>query len=150
MNKVECNRFIAACLNDPPTKTYEDRIANVFEKYDDDKDEQLTIKNFLEFYEDSAKDRPQTVWNNLKNCRIRADLRSVDDPDVETVQVGELPRFHLGQRVDFYEALFGLLDAEELVAKATWKMLERLEISSVLYNEVLSGEESSQLKLLNL
>jgi ubiquitin carboxyl-terminal hydrolase 34 len=112
MNKVECNRFIAACLNDPPTKTYDDRIANVFDKYDEDKDDQLTIKNFLEFYEDSAKDRPQTVWNNLKNCRIRADLRSVDDPDIETVQVSELPRYHLGQRVDFYEALFGLLDAE--------------------------------------
>lgn len=150
MNKAECNRFIAACLNDPPTKTYEDRITHVFDKYDDDKDDQLTIKNFLEFYEDSAKDRPTTVWNNLKNCRIRPDLRSVDDPDIETVQVSELPRYNLGQRVDFYEALFGLLDAEESVAKATWKMLERLEVSSVLYNEVLSGEESSQLKLLNL
>lgn len=123
MNKVECNKFIAACLNDPITKTYDDRIATVYEKYDDDRDDQLTLKNFLEFYEDSAKDRPTTVWNNLKNCRIRPDLRSMDEPDIETVLVSDLPRYHLSQRVDFYEALFGLLDAEEAVAKSTWKML---------------------------
>lgn len=43
-----------------------------------------------------------------------------------------------------------MLDEEEQVANKTWKMFERLEISSVLYNEILGGSKENMMKLLSL
>lgn len=102
MSKDDCYKFIVVCLGDGTMKNYEDRIASVFNRYDDDKDDQLTVKNFLEFYEDSAKERPNTVWTNLRSCRIRYDFKSFDEPDQEMVDITQLPRYLLGQRPDFY------------------------------------------------
>lgn len=81
MSKDECQKFIVVCLGEATTRTYDERISGLYEKYDDDKDNLLTLDNFLLFYEDAAKERPNTVWGNLKNCRIRYDLKSMDDPD---------------------------------------------------------------------
>lgn len=81
MSKTDCNKFIVACLGESFTKNNEDRITTVYEKYDTDRDDHLTLQNFLDFYEDSAKERALTVWSNLKSFRIRYDFRSFDDPD---------------------------------------------------------------------
>ena len=49
--------------------------------YDDDHDDLLTLNNFLRFYEDAAKDRPSTVWSNLRSFGVRGDFRFNYEPD---------------------------------------------------------------------
>jgi hypothetical protein len=68
MGKVECTNFMAVCVNRLSTHLFKEGIIN--ENYDDDKDGYLTIKNFLKFYQDAARDQPSVVWDNLYNCGI--------------------------------------------------------------------------------
>ena len=55
MSKDDCQKFTAVCLGEATVRTYDDRISTVYEKYDDDKDNFLTLQNFLNFYEDASR-----------------------------------------------------------------------------------------------
>ncbi len=74
MSREQCHSFTCVCL-DSYSKRYDDKIASVYAKYDDDNDNFLTFDNFLKFYEDSAKDRASTVWSNLKNFGVTGDFQ---------------------------------------------------------------------------
>lgn len=81
MSKDECNSFTAACLGTAPSaKYYTDKISTVYSKYDDDNDGYLNFENFLTFYTDSARDRPSTVWANLRSFGVRGDFKFNDEP----------------------------------------------------------------------
>lgn len=75
MSKEDCANFTAKCLNSTSPKFYADRIDGVYKQYDDDKDDYLTLANFLAFYRDSAIDRLSTVWSNLHSFGVQNDLR---------------------------------------------------------------------------
>ena len=76
MNKDQCNGFTATCLgSNCTTKYYSEKITNLYNTYDDDKDGLLTFQNFIRFYEDAARDRPSTVWSNLRSFGVKGDFR---------------------------------------------------------------------------
>ena len=133
MSREECHNFTIVCLGEAASRTYDERISSLYEKYDDDKDNFLTFQNFLAFYEDAAKERPSTVWNNLKSCRIRYDFKPMDDPESDVLDVNALPRYELSLNDSFYEALFCLLSEDEEVAKSSWMMLEKMPVSRNMY-----------------
>ena len=54
MSKENCHDFTSACLG-TLNKRYDDKINNLFARYDYDHDDQLTLEGFLNFYEDSAR-----------------------------------------------------------------------------------------------
>ena len=81
MDKDQCNKFTAVCLgNGCTTKYYTEKITNLYNKYDDDNDGLLTFENFLRFYDDAARDRPSTVWSNLRCFGVRGDFRFNYEP----------------------------------------------------------------------
>ncbi len=79
MDKNQCNEFTTICLGvNCSAKYYHEKISSLYAKYDDDQDGLLTLDNFLLFYEDAAKDRPSTVWANLRSFGVRGDFRFKD------------------------------------------------------------------------
>lgn len=82
MDKNQCNSFTAICLgSNCSQKYYKEKISSLYNKYDDDNDGFLTFENFLKFYDDAAKDRPPTVWSNLRSFGVRGDFRFNDEPE---------------------------------------------------------------------
>ncbi len=63
------------------SKNYLDKIHPIYSKYDSDHDGLLDINDFLTFYTDAALDKPQTVWNNLKNLGVKGNFKLKDEPE---------------------------------------------------------------------
>lgn len=79
MSHNHCHDFTSVCLGSF-SKRHDDKIANFYEKYDDDKDDFLTFENFLAFFEEAAVDSKQgTVWSNLKSFGVNGDFRFNDE-----------------------------------------------------------------------
>ena len=81
MDKSQCNSFTTICLGSCSLKYYNQKISSLYAKYDEDNDGLLTLQNFLNFYVDAAKDRPSTVWSNLRNFGVRGDFKFKDEPE---------------------------------------------------------------------
>ena len=68
------------------------RIQNIFNQYNDDKDDEdniqdrLSCQGFLRFYRRAAIDRPDHVWNDLKVLNYNHNLKK-NDPDNNTVYI---------------------------------------------------------------
>lgn len=137
MNKEQCNSFTAMCLgSNCTTKYYSEKITNLYNTYDDDNDGLLTLANFLKFYEDAAKDRPSTVWSNLRSFGVKGDFRFNYEPE-EEVEVKKYPRVTISQQPKVYEILFDLLRIKG-VAESAFELLERLPISRKIEEQVLN------------
>lgn len=77
MSKDDYNRFTAMCLG-TYSKNYHDKIVIIYNKYDSNHDGLLSFDDFIRFYEDSALDKPQTVWSNLKNLGVKGNFKFKD------------------------------------------------------------------------
>lgn len=118
MDKEQCNSFTALCLGSTcSTKYYNEKITALYEKYDDDRDGLLTVENFLAFYEDAAKDRPPTVWSNLRSFGVRNDLRFADEPE-ENRELIKYPRSTIAQHPKVYDILFDILHIKQIASVA--------------------------------
>jgi hypothetical protein len=51
-------------------------VTNLIDQYDDDKDEKITLENFLLFYEQSPNEID--IWRNLRNAGYRYDFKKRD------------------------------------------------------------------------
>lgn len=92
MDKKLANDFTSACLGAScSTKFYNDKVSLLFSNYDDDADGYLTEENFLKFYGDACKDRPSTVWANLRNLGVMGNFRFNDETE-ENIEVTKYPR----------------------------------------------------------
>ena len=58
------------------------RVSEFFQEYDFDRDENITLDDFLRFYQKNANlaNRNDVVWSNLSNMRYRKDLKKYDEP----------------------------------------------------------------------
>ena len=79
MSKDQCNQFTAACLS-TTSKRYDEKVRDLFSRYDYDNDGFLSQEGFLSFYEDAAREnKTTTVWSNLKSFGVNADFRFADE-----------------------------------------------------------------------
>lgn len=80
MSKEDYNKFTGMCLG-TYSKSYYDKIHPIYNKYDSNQDGYLSFDDFLAFYTDAALDKPQTVWNNLKNLHVRGNFKFKDEAE---------------------------------------------------------------------
>ena len=71
MDKQHCLQFVSNCTSDQSACSIEDtRISGYFDKYDQEKKGYTLLNDFLDFYEKASLERPNVVWQNLKNHRF--------------------------------------------------------------------------------
>ena len=93
MDKDQCNSFTAVCLGShSTTKYYSEKISSLYNTYDEDKDGLLKFEEFLRFYEDAARDRPSTVWSNLRSHGVKSNLKFIDDLEEDENSPTTFPR----------------------------------------------------------
>lgn len=139
MDKSQCNAFTIICLGSTcSTKHYNEKISSLYNKYDEDNDGLLTFDNFIKFYEDAAKDRPTTVWSNLRSFDVKGDFRFSNEPE-ELVEVTKFPRNIIAEYPNVYDILFDLLHIKE-VASVAFELLERLPVSKSIEQQLLKIE----------
>lgn len=131
MDKPQCNAFTTICLGaNCSQKYYNEKITSLYAKYDDDNDGFLTFDNFLKFYEEAARDRPSTVWSNLKSFGVRGDFRFNDEPE-ELIEISKYPRNIIAEYPKVYDMLLDLLHIKEM-ASVAFELLERLPVSKTI------------------
>ncbi|EGR29288.1 ubiquitin carboxyl-terminal hydrolase family protein, putative [Ichthyophthirius multifiliis] len=144
MDKENCAKFIHSCANDN-CKADDPRVIQTFNEWDDDKDNLLTLENFLSFYKKACFDKISVVWKNLHSHGYRNDLKKLSEIGEEVEDINILPRKILMQNYSFYNLLFSLLDINE-VAEQVKSLLNRLPISPEIMNKVVNLEGVKQVK----
>lgn len=147
MGRKQCSNYIAGV-----TTTYcpinDSRISDLFYRYDLDKDDKISIEDFLRFYKDCIEDpiKLENVEKNLYNLHFRRDLK----PYNAELQCNEqlLFRYHLFNDKEIYEFLFELSKHEDLqLSRLAQNILVRLptydKVTSSLANTFdLKGKNS--------
>lgn len=86
------------------------RVSEFFRDYDLDRDDNITVEDFLKFYKaNSTYDRDPVVWKNLSTMRYRKDLKKYDDP-IEKPPHELLFRYNLVNHPKIYGMLFDLTE----------------------------------------
>ena len=78
MTPESATRFILGATNELIQKE-DGRIIGLFNAYDSDKDGVIERHEFLKFYEDAAREKPDRVFENMKSHFIRGDLLKCSD-----------------------------------------------------------------------
>lgn len=79
MGKKECGDYIEG-VTQGFCPIFDNRISTLFTEYDQDRDDILTLDDFLRFYKDCLLDpeKADVVDKNLANLRFRRDLKAFD------------------------------------------------------------------------
>lgn len=96
-------------------QTDDKRIERLFSENDLDRDEMLTLVDFLRFYRLSSMQKPDVVWGNLQafgfgndlTKEVRGEITYSNDPNL-TVDQNTLPRSLIAENLDYLEKLFSL------------------------------------------
>ena len=80
MTKRNLANFIASCTSDLCVTEKDQRVVDTFNKYckmikETDQEPLLRVDEFIQFYEDCARFKPEAVWKNLRSHDIRNDLK---------------------------------------------------------------------------
>jgi Ca2+-binding EF-hand superfamily protein len=78
MTKDTCSLFIKGCTGEQP-QPGDDRIGNLFKTYDTNQDGKIEREEFLTFYETAARNKSETVRENLRSHNIRNDLKKLSE-----------------------------------------------------------------------
>jgi len=113
MTPLECAAFTRVCLSDRYIDINDHQVQGLFAEYDKEKKGWLTSEEFLLFYERSANEREDTVWNNLRELGYGPDLNRLDaeKPILTTSSAvkDRLPRYLLSNNPDYIGFLFSLV-----------------------------------------
>ena len=104
------------------------KVDKVFENYDTDKDDLLTLENFVAYFENACYNKPNVVWSGLEALGVREDLRIIDSAKPVQPSPESLPRYFLIRDTKFMALLFGLINDGSKSAEAAWKILFRLPV----------------------
>lgn len=78
MTESTCALFIKGCTGDLPQQN-DDRIMNMFKTYDINSDGKIERQEFLLFFELAARNKGDTVRENLRSHNIRNDLKKLSE-----------------------------------------------------------------------
>jgi ubiquitin carboxyl-terminal hydrolase 34 len=114
MDKEQCSKFAYKAMDSHnPINSNDEKIIEMFEKYDYDKDDLLDLKGFYEFYLDSLLLNKETiVWDNIKAFNYRYDLKKINDnlDDFNNDSDYEfMPRYILSNQQKFFDIIFNIL-----------------------------------------
>lgn len=81
-------------------------------EYSSKKDSNIYLEDFLKFYQNSSRIKPDVVFKNLKNLRWRRDLRKYDD-EIDNFNEPAMMRYYLYKENRFYDMLFDLIGQQK-------------------------------------
>lgn len=97
MTKETCALFIKGCTGEHPQPT-DDRILNMFKKYDSNADGKIERAEFLQFYVDACRSKSDTVRENLRQHNIRNDLKKLSEIQEESsFSTEDMPRYKISR-----------------------------------------------------
>jgi hypothetical protein len=59
--------------------TSDNRIVKLFNNYNKDRDDLIKLDEFMQFYIDHSKTKPDTVWQNLKANNVGDNLKPMPE-----------------------------------------------------------------------
>jgi hypothetical protein len=123
MTKDTCVLFIKGCTGETPSAT-DDRIQNLFKAYDLNNDGRIEREEFLTFYENSAKQKVETVRENMKAHNIRADLKKLSEIQEESSYSKEdMPRYKIAKNQQYFDLLMSILDRHDSASQQSWDLI---------------------------
>ena len=135
--------FIQNTTGEGTVAATDGRIKMLFSSFDKDKDGQLDLDGFLDFYKDAMMNkREDTVRQNLGVHGFRNDLKKFNEVQETVIEVATLPRYILSCNPKSFDLLFRILDMGESSAEQTWNLISRLTTNETIYNELLSLESA--------
>ena len=139
MDRAGVARFISGATKQS-CGPEDSRVDTILKTYDTDKDESLTIPDFLKFYYVAASGSLlKAVHSNLKNHNVRLDLKKMSEI-VDDVQYAEadMPRHTLSANQEQFQSLIRLLDRNDEASEDVWNLVRMLATNQQMYEEVLS------------
>ena len=82
------------------TDENDQRIKRLFDNYDRDGDNLITLQDFKDFYKDSIIKKESTVWSNIRSWDYRQDLQKASGKDQRSAKT--LLRYLLPGNREFY------------------------------------------------
>lgn len=97
MVRETCALFIKGCTGEYPSLN-DERITNLFKNFDINNDGKIERQEFIGFYETAARNKPDTVRENLRAHNIRNDLKKLSEIQEETSYKNtDMPRYKLSK-----------------------------------------------------
>ena len=127
-------------------KNIERTLQEVFFKYDKDKDEKLSFKEFIWYYVELFNNDEETSWIHIKNLDYRYDLQKCDatienDSDIfyfENEKSNFMPRFFLSDNKEYFDKIFDLMNHKNNeISEKSNLIIQMIETNNVIYNEIL-------------
>lgn len=127
------------------------RIMTLFQAHDLDKDDMLTLTDFLRFYRTKSNESPDTVWLNLQAHgygnnlmkEVRGETTYENDPLV-TKDQDKLPRSLIADNTEQLEMLFNLQSEDQNSNEQIWKLISSLKTNSTIYKTLLKAEDPAE------
>lgn len=143
MDRPSVARFIFGATGSPCAKE-DSRVTTILNKYDSDKDEAITLAEFLRFYYDAAHGTGlKNVQLNLKMHNVRLDLKKISEVvDEVSFAEHEMPRHTMSANQVQFQTLLQLLDRNDDASQNVWDLVRMLATNQKMYREVLSFSES--------
>ena len=156
MTRQTCINFLQRCTSQL-TSVDDPRITRLFENYDKDKDERVSVEDFKDFYRDSINKKESTVWSNIRSWDYKTDLKKGlhrENRDPKT-----LLRYALPQNKEFFDYFFNLLNMnttnpeggsnegslyDYYTAKNSWELIKRLSIHPQMFKDILEFKSYDQ------
>ena len=110
MTKETCSLFIKGCTGEQPLPN-DDRILGLFKSYDTNNDGRIEREDFLVFYESAARNKAETVRENLRAHNIRNDLKKLSEiTEDSSFETEDMPRYKISKNQEQFDLLISLLD----------------------------------------
>jgi len=117
----------------------ENKARKFLKDHNKDEDQYLNEEEFINFYKDSLNEgRTDIVWNNLYKMGIMDDLRKKEEPCFEYIDKDKLPRYKLGNDLNFIRNLIKQFYKNPTKSNSLLEFLLFLSTSEYIYNEVLN------------
>ena len=117
----------------------DDKVIEFLNENDQEKKGYLIEEEFIKNYKRLLiNGKRNTVWRQLRNMNIREDLKKKEDNfDVDFIENNKLPRYNLGNDLNFIKMLISKYYKNEDNAQNLVKFLTFLTTNESIYNQVL-------------
>ena len=118
----------------------DEKVTRFLKENDRNEKGYVSEEEFLEFYKRAgrASDRQKTIWSNLRNMKIREDLKKEGEPyDIDYVKNDKLPRYKLGNNIEFMKNLIKQYYKDVDNNHILIEFLNFLTTNETLYDQVL-------------
>ena len=118
----------------------DEKVTRFLKENDRNEKGYVSEEEFLEFYKRAGRvsDRQKTIWSNLRNMKIREDLKKEGEPyDIDYVENDKLPRYKLGNNIEFMKNLIKQYYKDVDNNHILIEFLNFLTTNETLYEQVL-------------